>query len=171
MSFAKILVFLIGFSLSCFAFAGRGCCSWHGGVSGCDSESGRLVCNDSTYSPSCGCPKKVSNQNILESKKTSDIYYGNVRLILVDNLPKFRFCYQNSIKSTGRTLSGIVKINFVITPSGYVSQAGVDTEIDHPYSTIKCLINVLKGIQFIEPFNGEAVEVSQPFNFYPVKID
>lgn len=31
----------------------RGCCSWHGGVSGC--ENGRITCNDGTYSPSCRC--------------------------------------------------------------------------------------------------------------------
>jgi len=30
-----------------------GCCSWHGGVSGC--MGGRVVCNDGTYSPSCTC--------------------------------------------------------------------------------------------------------------------
>ena len=35
--------------------ATRGCCSWHGGVSYCDSSAGRYVCNDGTYSPSCGC--------------------------------------------------------------------------------------------------------------------
>ncbi|MFA5182510.1 MAG: Ada metal-binding domain-containing protein [Syntrophales bacterium] len=31
----------------------RGCCSWHGGVCGC--ENGRAVCCDNTLSPSCGC--------------------------------------------------------------------------------------------------------------------
>ncbi len=48
--------------LAVFLFAGlkpveaqRGCCSWHGGVSYCDSSAGRYVCNDGTYSPSCGC--------------------------------------------------------------------------------------------------------------------
>jgi hypothetical protein len=30
-----------------------GCCSWHGGVCGCNY--GRAVCCDGTYSPSCGC--------------------------------------------------------------------------------------------------------------------
>jgi hypothetical protein len=30
-----------------------GCCSWHGGVCGC--EDGRAVCCDGTLSPSCGC--------------------------------------------------------------------------------------------------------------------
>ena len=34
--------------------AGRGCCSWHGGVCGC-SSSGRAVCCDGALSPSCGC--------------------------------------------------------------------------------------------------------------------
>lgn len=36
-------------------FAKSGCCSWHGGVSGCDTSTGRQVCNDGTYSPSCTC--------------------------------------------------------------------------------------------------------------------
>jgi len=36
-------------------YATSGCCSWHGGVSYCDSSVGTYVCNDGTYSPSCGC--------------------------------------------------------------------------------------------------------------------
>ena len=31
----------------------RGCCSWHGGVSGC--RNGRVVCADGSLSPSCTC--------------------------------------------------------------------------------------------------------------------
>ena len=33
--------------------AQRGCCSWHGGVCGC--SVGRIICCDSTLSPSCRC--------------------------------------------------------------------------------------------------------------------
>lgn len=33
--------------------AKSGCCSWHGGVCGCDN--GRAVCCDGQLSPSCGC--------------------------------------------------------------------------------------------------------------------
>ena len=33
----------------------RGCCSWHGGVCGCDSLSGRVICCDGTLSPTCTC--------------------------------------------------------------------------------------------------------------------
>lgn len=32
---------------------GRGCCSWHKGVCGC--ENGRTACCDGTLSPSCTC--------------------------------------------------------------------------------------------------------------------
>ena len=39
--------------------AARGCCSHHGGVSGC-SESGRQVCRDGTLSPSCTCTPVIT---------------------------------------------------------------------------------------------------------------
>lgn len=35
-------------------YAQRGCCSHHGGVAGC-SSSGRTICKDGSYSPSCTC--------------------------------------------------------------------------------------------------------------------
>lgn len=34
--------------------AGRGCCSYHGGMSG-RCSGGRVVCNDGSLSPSCKC--------------------------------------------------------------------------------------------------------------------
>ena len=50
------LIFLAVFLLfSSASQATSGCCSWHGGVSHCDTSVGRQVCNDGTYSPSCGC--------------------------------------------------------------------------------------------------------------------
>lgn len=48
---AIIVVFLLPITI----FAGQGCCSWHGGQDYCDTCSGRWVCNDGTYSPSCTC--------------------------------------------------------------------------------------------------------------------
>lgn len=37
--------------------AAAGCCSWHGGVSYCDTSVGKQVCNDGSHSPSCTCAK------------------------------------------------------------------------------------------------------------------
>lgn len=39
--------------------ATRGCCSHHGGVSGC-SSSGRQICGDGSLSPTCTCTPTVS---------------------------------------------------------------------------------------------------------------
>lgn len=33
----------------------QGCCSWHGGVCGCNKGRGKLICCDGTLSPSCTC--------------------------------------------------------------------------------------------------------------------
>jgi len=49
---AIVLSIFLWFSFKT-AYATSGCCSWHGGVSGC--YNGRQVCNDGTLSPSCTC--------------------------------------------------------------------------------------------------------------------
>lgn len=54
--FQIILPALIIFLFSTASvLAKSGCCSHHNGVSGCDTSTGRQVCNDGTYSPSCMC--------------------------------------------------------------------------------------------------------------------
>ncbi len=55
--FLAILV-LLNILLPFNVLAGRGCCSHHGGVSGCGSN-GRQICNDGTYSPTCTCTPAV----------------------------------------------------------------------------------------------------------------
>lgn len=54
---ALMLVFI---SIFLFSYphsinAQQGCCSHHGGISYCDSSVGSYVCNDGSYSPTCGC--------------------------------------------------------------------------------------------------------------------
>ena len=52
--------------------ARSGCCSWHGGVSYCDTEVGRYVCNDGTYSPSCTCYIEAKILNRLKEPTNPD---------------------------------------------------------------------------------------------------
>lgn len=58
------------FLFSVSSYARSGCCSWHGGVSGCDTNTGRQVCNDGTYSPTCTCayipPQKAVQPTVSE---------------------------------------------------------------------------------------------------------
>lgn len=57
-----LIIFFVFLLFTSSVYATRGCCSWHGGVCGCDTSVGRQVCCDGTYSPSCLCaynPPKV----------------------------------------------------------------------------------------------------------------
>ena len=88
-----------------------------------------------------------------------------IRKILLDHVPQFRSCYQSVLDRSSSAFNGVGKFNFIIGSSGYVTRAGVDTQSSVPSSTKKCVINVLKGIQFPAPSGGGVVEVNQPFNF------
>ena len=91
-----------------------------------------------------------------------------IRRILMDNLPKFRFCYQSELERSGKNdVQGVLKLNFVIGASGHVAQAGVDDARDLPVPVKRCVVEVLRGIQFPEPLGGGVVEVKQPVSFYP----
>lgn len=93
-----------------------------------------------------------------------------IRRILLDHLPQFRYCYQKELERTGAEISGVIKLDFTIGASGHVTGAGVDSATGLPADTKKCVIGVLKGINFPEPMGGGTVEVKQPMNFYPKKI-
>lgn len=94
-----------------------------------------------------------------------------IRRILMDNLPKFRFCYQSELERSGdEKTQGVIKLNFVIGASGNVTQAGVDDSSSLPGGVKRCVVSVLRGIQFPSPMGGGTVEVKQPMNFYPKKI-
>lgn len=58
----RITIFLIFIIILCApsdVSAARGCCSHHGGVSGC-SSSGRQICKDGTLSPTCTCTPVIT---------------------------------------------------------------------------------------------------------------
>lgn len=77
-----ILLIAIVIFLFDFVNAQKGCCSWHGGVSGC-SSNGRIICNDGTYSPSCTCtPPKVygcTDYNAINYDNNANIDNGSCR--------------------------------------------------------------------------------------------
>lgn len=54
-------------------YAGRGCCSWHGGQDYCDNNVGKWVCKDGTYSPSCTCGYLELDDSKVESSSNTKI--------------------------------------------------------------------------------------------------
>ncbi len=93
-----------------------------------------------------------------------------IRRILLDHLPQFRYCYQKELERTGADTSGTVKLDFTIGASGHVAQAGIEGSSALPTDVKKCVVQVLKGINFPEPMGGGTVGVKQPMNFYPKKL-
>lgn len=70
---ALLAIFLNGQTV--FARRGNsGCCSRHGGVASCDSDVGRLVCRDGSYSPSCGC---VRRERVVQEPISSKLAQSN----------------------------------------------------------------------------------------------
>jgi hypothetical protein len=65
-----LAVFLLGVDK---VGAAAGCCSWHGGVSYCDSSVGKQVCNDGSYSPSCTCAKDQEKKNETISQQAQQL--------------------------------------------------------------------------------------------------
>ncbi len=91
-----------------------------------------------------------------------------VAKILRDNLPQFRYCYQQELDKENKA-SGDIDFNFTIGASGHVVQAGV-TKSNLPIAVQKCSVNVLKGIKFPPPLGGGRVGIRQPMNFRPRTI-
>lgn len=92
-----------------------------------------------------------------------------IRRILREHIPQFRYCYQRALDSSGSTISGIVKMDFIIGASGSVSRASA-TGSQIPSKVRGCISGVLRGIQFPRPLGGGQVEVSQPLNLSAKKI-
>lgn len=92
-------------------FAGQGCCSWHDGQNYCDYDIGRWVCNDNTYSPSCGCPIiKWPTCNV--SISPSEITWGENAVLSWDSS-----YYANSVNNSNfgtSSLNGTKSINPVV---------------------------------------------------------
>lgn len=75
-----LLVLLCVFYKIDKVYAGRGCCSHHGGQSYC-SNDGRWVCNDGTYSPSCRCSESYNGSS--NSQQTHENYYKTTTTKLI----------------------------------------------------------------------------------------
>ena len=68
--------------------AKRGCCSWHGGVSGA-CRNGYQVCNDGTTSPSCTCNAPSSSSSSSTKKVYTPSYvYGCTNQNAINYNPK-----------------------------------------------------------------------------------
>lgn len=72
-SFILVIIIFCYVFLPNIIYAKQGCCSHHGGVVGC--SSGRQVCADGSYSPTCTCGTYNSNSSNSSSSSLGNSSY------------------------------------------------------------------------------------------------
>lgn len=78
---------------------------------------------------------------------------------------EFRLCYEKEINAEHPNLAGQVGTSFIIGASGRVNQAGIESSSLHSPNAERCIVEVLKRIDFPIPKGGGQVEVHFPFKF------
>jgi hypothetical protein len=71
LSTAKIILCLLTLLAFNSAYAAAGCCSHHGGVNGCNTQTNHDLCKDGTTSPTCLCSGGTSNNTVTKTKKAT----------------------------------------------------------------------------------------------------
>lgn len=80
---------------------------------------------------------------------------------------EFRLCYEREINAENPNLAGRVSTSFVIGASGRVTRAGIVSSTLKNANTERCVLDVLKRIDFPSPKGGTEVQVTYPFKFSP----
>ena len=81
---------------------------------------------------------------------------------------QFRLCYEKEINAQSPDLAGSVLTSFVIGPTGRVVQSGLVSSTLKNANTERCILKVIRTIQFPRPKGGGIVEVKYPFKFRPI---
>lgn len=76
----------------------------------------------------------------------------------------FRYCYEKEVNAGLPNLAGSIKTTFVIGSAGRVTEAGVSNTTMKNANVERCVIGVLKRIDFPVP-QGGVVQVGYPFKF------
>lgn len=88
-----------------------------------------------------------------------------VEAALLAHKDEFRYCYEKEINAETPKLSGRVGTTFVIGSSGRVTQAGIESTSLKNANVERCILNVIRRIDFPIPRGGGVVQVTYPFKF------
>jgi outer membrane biosynthesis protein TonB len=108
----------------------------------------------------------------VEKIALSNINPDEIRRILRDHIPQFRYCYQSELDSnkTPEGVQGRINFKFSVGGTGRVTKSEISSEEIASDKVRDCIKNILHGIQFPSPGDGKTYDVAQPMNFYPKRI-
>ncbi len=90
-----------------------------------------------------------------------------IEAALLAHRDEFRLCYEREINAENSKLSGRVGTSFVIGAQGRVTQAGIASTSLNNANAERCILNVIRRIDFPIPRGGGIVQVTYPFKFAP----
>ena len=90
-----------------------------------------------------------------------------IEAALLAHRDEFRLCYEREINAENPKLSGRVGTSFVIGAQGRVTQAGVASSTLGNVNAERCILSVIRRIDFPIPRGGGIVQVTYPFKFAP----
>ncbi len=91
-----------------------------------------------------------------------------IMAVLNQHRDEFRLCYEREINAENPDLRGTVGMSFEIGSSGRVTQAGITSTTLKHANTERCVVQVLKRIQFPSPKGGGVVEVRYAIKYSPI---
>ena len=89
-----------------------------------------------------------------------------MRKVIRKNLKKIKSCYVSELNKTP-TLSGSVKVQFVITSNGTVSKSSIQSSTMNNKTVENCIASHIEKFKFPKPSNRQAAIVTFPFSFHP----
>jgi len=84
--------------------------------------------------------------------------------VIRDNRNMFRYCYERQLQ-VEKDLQGMVKLMFVISPTGTVASAIVKDATLKNAAVQECLVSRMRSLTFPKPLGGGIVVVNYPFVF------
>jgi hypothetical protein len=108
----------------------------------------------------------------VEKVAVSIINPDEIRRLIREHIPQFRYCYQSELDShkNPEGLQGRIVFNFMIGGAGRVTTSSIISDEITSDKVRECIKDVLHGIQFPKPAGGKTVQVNQPMNLYPKRI-
>lgn len=91
--------------------------------------------------------------------------YDAIQAALLAHKDEFRLCYERELNAENPNLGGRVGTNFVIGSSGRVGTAAILSSSIKNANVERCILEVIKRIDFPKPKGGAEVSVNYPFRY------
>ena len=88
-----------------------------------------------------------------------------VEAALLAHRDEFRLCYEKEVNAGQPDLAGRIGTSFVIGVRGRVNKAGIASTSMKNINVERCVVKVIKRIQFPIQRGGGIVQVTYPFKF------